>query len=244
MSVSEPLPPPEPPPPPPPPARPGGRSGSVVAIVLSGLLALVGFLVLLTGIGVLAIHIAVQGDDGFFTVDSDAISTESYALTTKGVDLGTGGDWAPEALLDEIRIDSDPTSAGDLFLGIARTDDLDAYLGDVARAEITEIGTDGTSLDVIRGGAPSGPPTSQDFWLASSSGPGQREVRWEPEGGTYSVVVMNADGSSGLTATLSVGLKVGGLLWIGLAIVALALLLLVPGLLILIRAFRAPTATP
>jgi len=215
----------------------------VVAIVVSGLLTLFGFLVLLVGIGVLAVHIGARTDDGFFTVDSDPIPTRSYALTTKSVDLGTGGDWAPDGLIDEIRIEAVPGGDGDLFLGIARADDLDSYLGDVARTEVSEIGTEGTTEDEIEGGAPSEPPGSQDFWVARSSGPGERVVVWEPEGGTYSAVVMNADGSRGVTASLAVGLKITLLLWVGLGIVALGLLFLVPGLVLLIRSFRAPPAT-
>jgi hypothetical protein len=38
---------------------------------------------------------------------------------------------------------------------------------------------------------------------------------WKLRSGTWSVVVMNADGSRDVAATIGVGVKVPGLLWVG-----------------------------
>jgi hypothetical protein len=80
-------------------------------------------------------------------------------------------------------------------------------------------------------------PTSQTFWTESVSGTGTQTVTAEVPAGEWSVVVMNADGSAGVGADLSVGatlpiigrvafnaLVIGGVLFLaGIALVLLGL---------------------
>ncbi len=56
-----------------------------------------------------------------------------------------------------------------------------------------------------QGGPPEGPPAEQTFWVASATGAGEQTLEWEPEDGSWNVVVMNADGSRGVAADLSIG---------------------------------------
>ncbi|MBA2360565.1 MAG: hypothetical protein H0V79_06475 [Actinobacteria bacterium] len=56
-----------------------------------------------------------------------------------------------------------------------------------------------------RGGAPEGPHADQTFWAASTTGAGEQTLEWEPEDGSLNIVVMNADGSRGVAAELSIG---------------------------------------
>jgi hypothetical protein len=52
--------------------------------------------------------------------------------------------------------------------------------------------------------------------VASVHGSGPQTLDWEAEGGEWSVVVMNADGSAGVDAELSFGAHVPHLTWIGI----------------------------
>ena len=64
------------------------------------------------------------------------------------------------------------------------------------------------------GSAPTVPPADLDIWVAQSSGTGTQSVTWPLERGDWTVVVMNADGSAGVTADLAVGATVPALDWL------------------------------
>ena len=52
-------------------------------------------------------------------------------------------------------------------------------------------------------------PTEQDFWVASAAGTGTQELDWSASSGRWAAVVMNADGTPGITATMTIGAKSG-----------------------------------
>ena len=79
-------------------------------------------------------------------------------------------------------------------------------------------------------------PLTQDFWVASASGADTQELVWRAADGNWSIVVMNADGSPGVSAKVSVGLKVGSLgrltmtvALVGAAMAAASVVLIVAG---------------
>ena len=104
-----------------------------------------------------------------------------------------------------------------VFVGIAREADVAEYLDGVAHAVVTEIGRK-PEYSERRGGAPEGPPADQTFWAASATGAGEQTLEWEPEDGSWNVVVMNADGSRGVAADLSIGGELDPLIWIGVGL--------------------------
>ena len=58
-------------------------------------------------------------------------------------------------------------------------------------------------------GAPgAAPPASRRIWVASAQGAGRQHLTWHVRDGSWSVVVMNADGSPGVDADLRAGAKV------------------------------------
>ena len=59
-------------------------------------------------------------------------------------------------------------------------------------------------------------PAGQTIWAASVQGTGPQTLDWDGEGGEWSVVVMNADGSAGVDAQLTFGAHVPHLTWIGI----------------------------
>ncbi|MFL6096991.1 MAG: hypothetical protein ACJ71Y_16185, partial [Blastococcus sp.] len=90
--------------------------------------------------------------------------------------------------------------------------------------------------------APSSPPGEQDFWTAQASGSGTQSLTWSPTAGNWVLVVMNADGSAGVSVAARLGATVpalGGLAW-GLLAVGLVLLLL--GVLAIVLAIHRPRA--
>jgi hypothetical protein len=52
---------------------------------------------------------------------------------------------------------------------------------------------------------PLAPPTEQDVWVAQASGTGTQELTWSATSGRWAAIVMNADGSPGVSVTMTVG---------------------------------------
>ena len=84
----------------------------------------------------------------------------------------------------------------------------------------------------VVGGPPSAAPGTQDFWVASDSGPGARSVEWEPTDGTWTVVVMHAEGRPGISIGADLGASMPALPWIAIGILIAGAVLLTGGVLL------------
>ncbi|HET8650939.1 MAG TPA: type II CAAX endopeptidase family protein [Gaiellaceae bacterium] len=179
-----------------------------------------------------------QRDGGYVTTDVHEFSTSGSALATVSTELGSAGiGWlyAP-GLLGTVRIRVTPTSAGPpLFVGIGRSTDVDRYLAGVNHTVITEFWEEKT--EAVAGSPPASAPGTQDFWVVSSTGSGPRTVEWDPTDGSWTVVVMNADGRPGIAVGADLGAKVPALLWIA-GVLAAGALFLAGGALLIAGAFR------
>src|SRR5205814_4276264 len=102
-----------------------------------------------------------------------------------------------------------------VFVGVAPERTVDAYLARVAHDEVTNVDYEPFSADYARhaGGAPTTRPAAARIWTASTTGPGEQTLTWEPDSGKWAAVVMNADGSTGVHASIAVGAKVSYLGW-------------------------------
>jgi hypothetical protein len=92
-----------------------------------------------------------------------------------------------------------------LFVGVARTNDAEAYLRDVQYSTVDEIDDPGTRYVEHAGGAPSVEPAGDDIWISQASGSGTQTLRWTPTSGDWSLVFMNKDGSRDVQVTADVG---------------------------------------
>jgi hypothetical protein len=99
-------------------------------------------------------------------------------------------------------------------------------------------------LPRLPGRAPELAPAQQGFWTVQSSGTGTRTLVWPVEEGSWTVVVMNADGSRGVDVRADVGAKAPALEWISLGLLAGGLVLLGGAVALLVFAVRRPAATP
>src|SRR3954453_18446306 len=221
----------------PPPARWG--AGRVIALVL-GILLLFPAIGLLAGGGLLLwADRADRTDDGYLVSAQDSFSTTGYALSSERIDLSTGADWMPvSAAVGTTRVEV--SGAKDVFIGVAPVAEGRAYLNGVERSVIADLGVDSSAADqrLVPGGAPSGPPTDQNFWVAQASGSGTQQLTWKPAQGNWVLVVMNADGSANLSVRAGIGATVpslGGLAW-GVVITGAGVTLI--GVLLIVLAAR------
>ncbi|NYJ07305.1 hypothetical protein [Petropleomorpha daqingensis] len=209
----------------------------VVALVLGSLLLLPGIALVAAG-GLLLWAHGVHRSDGFVFSPEDRLSTSTHALFSDRIDLRTGADWLPVSTsIGDARVQVTADDRGAVFVGVARADDVNAYLHGVSRTHVDALGFDspaGTD-DQFPGGAPSGPPADQDFWIARSSGTGTQQVAWPAGDGDWVFVVMNADGSAGVDVDGRIGAEfpaLGTVAWtvliVGAGITVVGVLLVRP----------------
>ena len=217
------------------------RGTRVAMVVVGSLLALVGFALTAGGAVLVWAHTTQRDAAGYYTTGTERLDTSTYALVAEadfGTEPGQRG-WVPDHPLGTVRLRAS-SPAGDVFVGIARTADLEGWLGGVAREEVHELeyGPFRADSTLLAGDAPVGLPAEQPFWVASSVGAGRQTLRWESDAGRWSAVVMNADASRGVVVDLSVGSRTGVLLPIGLGVGAGGVALLAGGVALLVVAVR------
>ena len=216
----------------------GWGAGRIAALVI-GIVILLPAAGLLLGGGVLLWADQGNRTDGFVFSETEDFSTDGYALVSERIDV-TGADWVPlRATLGTARAEVAPDEPGEaVFVGIAPVAEGSAYLDGVEHSVIDDLGTAEDDEVRVPGGAPSGPPAEQDFWVAEASGPGLQRLDWEPAEGDWIFVVMNADGSADVEIDARVGATLpalGGLAW---ALLGIGLLLAVIGGLVVALAVR------
>ena len=209
------------------------------AVVIGSLLTL--FALVLLGAGGTAFWAdRFQREDGYATTELHEFSTAGAALATVPADLGSPGTgWLYSAgVLGKVRIRVTPTGDSNtpLFVGIARSADVDRYLAGVNHTVITEFWKG--EVENHDGGSPPSAPASQGFWAASDSGPGTRTVVWDPSNGSWTVVVMHADGRPGVAVEADLGAKVPALPWMALGVLIVGAVFLAAGALLILGAVR------
>jgi hypothetical protein len=146
----------------------------------------------------------------------------------------------PPTLLGEVRIRVTPTSPGsELFVGIGRSSDVDRYLAGVKHTVISDFW--GNDVEPTGGGELRSAPGTRRFWAASSTGAGPQTVVWKPSDGSWSVVVMNADGGPGVDIGADLGASIPALPWIAIGVLVGGVIFMVGGLLLIVGAVRRRT---
>jgi hypothetical protein len=180
-----------------------------------------------------------QREAGYVTTDVHEFSTSGSALATEPIDLGSAGTgwlYSP-SLLDKIRLRVTPaTSSSALFVGIGPSADVDRYLAGVSHTLISDFWDE--KVQAIGGGAPASAPGAQDFWVTAATGPQTQSLVWEPTDGSWTVVVMNADGRSGIDVAADLGARMSALLWIAVGFLAAGAVLAAGGVLLIVSAAR------
>ncbi|HEY0775596.1 MAG TPA: DUF4389 domain-containing protein, partial [Nocardioidaceae bacterium] len=208
-----------------PPAAPGHAApwgaGRVLTMVLGALVFLVAGGLLTSGAVLGVADRTLRNDQGFLMSPLQTVSTSTYAVATEPltIDAGTTGDYVPQALLGDVALRA---QGNDLFVGVARSADAEAYLAGVEHTTLVDIrGVGETRTPVYEdsaGGAPAVGPQQSDIWVASASGTGEQELSWAPEAGDWTLVLMNADASPGVAADVSVGAEARVLGWVALGL--------------------------
>lgn len=198
----------------------------IVAIVFGVLGVLVGAAMIAGSITVLTED---RDTDDFYVTEGYTFERSSQAIVYEDVDiLSDAPSWLTDRITDPVDVRIQGTSVGGqgLFVGIATTADVSQYLSGVAYDEVTSLDIDGSTIASVeyqshQGTAAPVAPGSEGFWAASTEGAGTQTLDWSLESGDWSVVVMNADASSGVAADLIFGAKLSNFIaavWIAMAV--------------------------
>jgi hypothetical protein len=204
-------------------AKPSGGGGSTALRVGGWILAGLGGLLALAGIGLVVIHLTQRNKDGYYTSSTTHVAAPGYAVTAEKLHIGD----LPSAASDvvgRVLISASSSNGRALFVGIAPQNAVSSYLAGVARSEVTDV--NGGTVDYTRhtGRAPAVPPVRESFWRSARSGRGRVTTTWKVKGGHWSIAVMNASGAAGVRAAVKVGAKTNLVLWIGLGLLVAGLL--------------------
>lgn len=232
--------------PPAPAENASGRRNRALPLITGVVLALVGLPLLLGGLG-LGWALATQRDDeGFFSSPTEQFSTPTVALTSGVLELGEAGpdDWWADGDFATVRLRAASTGS-EVFVGIAPNTEVERYLGESSYDEIVELRTDPFDYTLIRRGSEgtlAAPPIEQSFWTAQSSGPGTQTLTWDLAPGIYTAVVMNADGSPGVSADLTTAGRADMLVPLAWGLGITGTLLILAGALLVVYGARPPAA--
>jgi hypothetical protein len=208
------------------PERHGPRVGFVLAGAFTSLLALAALVV--GGVSLWLDH--KKDDQGYIATRTHGFDTRTAALASGNLDMNLdGAEWLVNSdHYGKLRLKVEPRDGKPVFVGIARTSDVERYLGGVAHSTVTNVDLDpfDASYRDHAGAAHATPPASRRIWAASATGDGRQTLTWNVEDGNWSVVVMNADGSPGVHAGVSAGAKVGFLGAVGWSSLGTGVLLL------------------
>jgi hypothetical protein len=148
-------------------AGPRKRAGRGIAIAVFSVMLVIGALILIAGLAAIGAHTFVR-EDGFYNSGTEELATDSPALLTQDIDLSEGAaDLAPDDVLGDIRFQVEASDGLPVFLGIARTSELDTYLDGIAHTAVTDFG-ESPRYDERPGAKRAAPPGDEIFWAAQA----------------------------------------------------------------------------
>ena len=220
----------------------GARIALIVTGAVTGLLA-AGLLF----VGGVALWGESEKDgDGYLTADGHHFTAGTHALASESLDVDLdGAGWLMDREdVGDVRLEVEPRSGEEVFVGIAPTDQVSRYLSGVAHTSVSDVDSWPFDADyeerAVAGDGKPAPPGEQRIWAASVQGAGTQTLEWDVEDGDWSVVVMNADGSRGVDAEVEAGAKVPYLSEIGWTATGTGAILLIGAVALLVAGIRTP----
>ena len=238
-------------------SRPQAHRTRYVVLLVAGVL-LAGLGLLLTGAATaLGVAVFQRTSDGVVLSPTERYAVTSYAITSEQLDIvlddGLPGARTRRAAPDVVLRATAGSAGEQIFIGVGPRDDVARYLSNVEHSELTQIRFSPfqPSFRTAMGSSAPELPASQTFWTVSAQGPGTQQIESRLRTGSWSLVIMNADGSRPVVVDLQAGLRstlftpvTWGALAAGLLLLAGAILMIVGGASGLGAGTRSTIGTP
>ena len=217
-------------------------AGKIILLVFGIIIMVAALGLVIAGGGALWVNGALTDDDGYFTTKTLRIDSDSYAVITEPADVDLGSAWVWDwgnLVKFKVEGENDDLSKG-IFIGVADERDLNDYLRDVEHDEIIDfsIGPDELNYRYHSGSSAPEAPVSQTFWSETAYGSGEQTLEWELESGTWSLVLMNEDGSDGVDLSVVLGVEVPWLFGTGVGLLVGGVVGLIVGFVMIYLAVR------
>jgi hypothetical protein len=226
------------------------RTRSVIAIIIAAMLAVPGIPLLAAGAALGFADMRANDTGGYVATTPSQVQTATPALVTAAlavvVDANTP-QWVLDRLATDLRLTVSGRPDDTVFVGIAPTNEVDVYLASVAHDEITTGAGEPAyrRIPATSSATPSSSvPADQTFWAAQAVGAETVSLDWNVSSGSWTVVVMNADGSPGVAAVVTPSVRSDALGPLALTLFATGLLLALLAVVTLVLAFRHRPALP
>jgi hypothetical protein len=188
------------------------------------------------------------GTDGTVSSGGHTVSTATAAFVTEPADISGRGtrELGHPTVTVSARGSDKP-----VFIGVGPAAEVQRYLAGAPVETVTDVEVNPFELTTTRrgGDAQLSPPGDESFWVEQASGARSASTTWKIRDGSYSVVLMNADGSRGVQVAAGAAVEIPYLTAIstvlvggGLGALALGATLLVVG--VRIPETREPTVVP
>lgn len=192
-----------------------GVVGTIVGTIAAGFI--------LAGLGGFVVHL-IQEPDGIDVSTPARLVSPGQAVITPELGMGASiGAWIPEGDAQDYVINIEPATDEPVFVGIARSTQVERYLEDVPHTVFAEVGDEGRLWQEIEGDATAPPPGDEDFWALSTEGAGPQTLRWNGESGAWNLVVMNASGAMEVDVDASAGVLLGSARSLGMWLLGIGL---------------------
>ncbi len=201
--------------------------------------AVAGAVLLLTGLGGAAGGGGLlwldgqRGSDGYAMTPVTRFDDSGYALRFDTDEVApVDRDWpAVAGLLGDVRVRVSGVDSDTLFVGIARTTDVEHYLGASPYGQFHQDRGMAAGMGPMSGWTSMRPvqPAEVYIWDAAISGTGTLTLDWTPRPGNWSLVVMDGAARSGVTADVAFGATAPRLRPVAVGVLTGGLVLLVAG---------------
>jgi len=220
---------------------------SIGLVIVGAIVALIATGFLVAGAAIL-IADSTKDDHGYLSTSKERFAARTAAIATDNLDVDLDGlsNVVSSEHYGKVRLRVAPTNGKHVFVGIARTRDVAAYLRPVAHTTVTDIDTHPFRVDQfdVRGRSHATPPAHRHIWAASAHGAGTQTLKWGVQDGSWSVVVMNEDGTPGIGARVDAGARLPFLTALGWSTVGGALLFLGGGIALIVAGARRRPRAP
>jgi hypothetical protein len=180
--------------------------------------------------------VAAVGSDSTLSTGHHTVTSTTSALVTREGDIND----FDAGLLGHPAIKLSVTASDKaVFVGVGPADAVRRYLAGARIETVTDVDVSPFHLvtTVREGSSRLASPVDQTFWVARSDGT-TADTTWKSHGGSYRMVVMNADGSPGIDVDAQFGLHVRWLTLVGWSVLAGGLGVLLIGVTVLVLGLR------
>ncbi len=217
------------------------KAGRIVLLGF-GVLLLLGAVALVLGGGAMVVLDTWFTDErGYLMTPEYTIDRPDHAVLSETARLEPDAVWQ-RWLRSTVRVLVTPLPSDEaIFLGIAPAESVEAYLADVAHHVVDDLSIRPTRIGFrsVPGTDEPEPPTDQRFWTAAVAGSGEQSLQWDVSPGRWVLVLMNADGSEHVQASIELGLWLPWLGRVGIGLLIGGALVLLLGTACVVFAVRS-----